>query len=155
MPRKTRKKAPNRKKVDSIEESNIKGKINEQKKQSDKIIIEKNPDLLLEYEKENKISNISLFEEKSTSELKELINQLIAEKIDLEQNLKQKEELIINLKAKLLKIQEKTNISKNSSLNIEETEKWRDSALTMSQFIADKMGYTQGQILEKFGMVDA
>ena len=155
MPRKSRKRTSGKKKSEPKEKLPVENEINNKKSQSGKNSTEKQLNASLKKEIQNKINSTDLTEEKSIADLGKLINQLRTEKQNLEQNLEIKEELIKRLKKKLLNYQQKTSIIENTSSDIEETERLRDSVLIMSQFIADKMGFTQGQVLEKFGMVDA
>jgi hypothetical protein len=155
MPRKTRRRTKNVKK--SVETNEL------------------NPEIKLEKEKNSKITDITpkkpssskskkLKPTKEVTKIKEpeitleqqiQIDKLLTDNKNLTDALRSKDEIIKSLKTKLsANIKKADNINNNHEFELE-SERWRESALVMSQFIAEKMGFTQGEILQRFGMADS
>lgn len=99
--------------------------------------------------KKNKDKNFDPIEE-----LKSKIELFTKEKQTLENDLINKETVIKKLKIALEKCNQQQNNSRETHDYELESERWRESALIMSQFIAEKMGFTQGEILLKFGATE-
>ena len=155
MPRKAKKKTTNKKSSHSKEKIDIKDEITDKIQVSDinasdnRSITSLGEDISVDKIETN------LPDKKTIESLENIIKQLSNDKLRLEQTLKVNEELIKTLRRKILNYQQKSIENNNINSEMEEVERWKDSALTMSQFIAEKMGFTQGQVLEKFGMIDA
>ncbi|MHA1991980.1 MAG: hypothetical protein ACW98A_13500 [Candidatus Hodarchaeales archaeon] len=155
MPRKTRKRTKTVKK--SVETNDLSPEIKLKQEKDYKIT-----DITPEKPSSSKSKKIKSTKEATkvkepeiTLELQIQIEKLSADNKNLINALRSKDEIIESLKTKL-----STNIKKADEVNNNhefdlEIERWRESALVMSQFIAEKMGFTQGEILQRFGMADS
>ncbi|MHA1984755.1 MAG: hypothetical protein ACW967_10395 [Candidatus Hodarchaeales archaeon] len=155
MPRKTRRRTKSAKK--SVETNELNPEIKLEKETNSKIAdtTSKRPSSSKSKKLKPTKEVIKSKEPEITSELQIQIDKLLTDNKRLTDALRSKDEIIKSLKTKLLtNIKKADNLNNNHEFDLE-SERWRESALVMSQFIAEKMGFTQGEILQRFGMADS
>ncbi|MFW9930434.1 MAG: hypothetical protein ACFFD1_13650 [Candidatus Thorarchaeota archaeon] len=123
---------------------------NKNTEQSQSIVANPKADVVIDSVDSLEKSNILSNEMNSSYDLEICLKQINI----LKEEIIQKEELIKVLKNKLKVYHTKLQNIRDASDSSDILDKWKDSALNMSQFIADRLGYTQGEVLEKFGLIE-